>query len=106
MMRPIACAALALLAGCAATPPSVPQTITVTKIVYVPWVMPAYLKVCADDPAPLPVPRIAATDPRAGSQVAHYIAALRTHDASALGVADDCRATLAAAVQAAAAQAK
>lgn len=91
-------AALAL-AGCA---PSVqiPKTLTLTQTVYVPWRFPAMLQSCAPDPAPLSIPHIAATDPHAGSQVAGYIARLRANDAQAVGTADDCRNTLAAAVAA------
>lgn len=86
-----------LLAGCA-TAPQVPQTLTVTKDVYVPWSWPSALQTCGADPASLPIPHIAAADPHAGSQVAAYIAKLRAHDAAAVGAADDCRNTLAAAV--------
>jgi hypothetical protein len=89
-----------VLAGCASAPPPVPQTITVTKTVYVPWAWPASLQTCALDPDPLAVPHIAAADLHAGSQVATYIARLRAHDAQAVGAADDCRDTLAAAMAA------
>jgi len=92
----------AMLSGCTAAPLAMPPTITVTKVIYVPWDMPAYLKHCAADPAPLATPHIAATDPHAGSQVARYVVNLRAHDAAALGAADDCRNTVAAIVRAAA----
>ena len=59
-----------LLAGCAAPAPVMPQTLVVTKTIYQPFVWPAYLKTCQADPVALPIPHIAATDPKAGSQVA------------------------------------
>ena len=98
MTRAALLAALALT-GCATVPP-LPQTLTVTKTVYVPWQWPLALQSCAPDPAPLAIPHIAATDPHAGSQVAAYIVRLRSHDAAAQAAADDCRDTLAAAVAA------
>lgn len=88
------------LAGCASAPPPVPQTITVTKTIYVPWAWPVSLQTCAPDPDALAIPHIAAANPHAGSQVAAYIARLRAHDAQAVGAADDCRDTLTAAVAA------
>lgn len=91
--------AAAILSGCAATP-QIPKTITVTKDIYVPWSWPAALQTCAPDPAPLPVPHIAASDPHAASKIARNILQLRAHDAQTVGVADDCRDTLAAAVAA------
>ena len=96
-MTRTAIALLALLTGCA----SAPQPLTITRTIYVPWAFPGALQTCAADPAPLPVPHIAATDPHAGSEVARYVLALRQHDNQALSAADDCRATLAAAVSAA-----
>lgn len=99
MSRIIALTALAILSGCAAAP-QIPQTLTVTKTVYVPWAWPAVLQTCAPDPALLPVPHIAATDPHAASEIARNILHLRAHDAAAVGAADDCRDTLAAAVAA------
>ncbi len=92
--------ALAGLAGCAANPPPVPQTLVVTKTIYVPWVWPEYLKHCEQNPPPVTAPHIAATDPHAGSKAAHAVVALRADDAAARGAADDCRNTLAMAVQA------
>ena len=92
--------ALAGLAGCAAQPappPPIPQTLVVTKTIYVPWVWPAYLKDCAQNPPPVVTPHIAAADPQAGSKVAHAVVALRADDAAARAAADDCRNTLAAA---------
>lgn len=88
-----------ILTGCA-TAPQIPHTITVTKDIYVPWSWPAGLQSCAPDPVPLPVPHIAASDPHAASKIARNILELRAHDAAALGAADDCRDTLAAAVAA------
>ena len=94
----LTCCAL-MLTGCA-TAPQIPKTITVTKDIYVPWSWPAALQTCAPDPAPLPVPHIAASDPHAASKIARNIVELRAHDAAAAGAADDCRDTLAAAVAA------
>ena len=94
----LTCLAL-MLTGCASVQP-LPKTLTVTKTVYVPWSWPAALQSCAPDPAPLPIPHIVASNPHAGSEVATYIAKLRAHDAQAVGVADDCRNTLAAAIAA------
>ena len=94
----LTCAAL-MLTGCASAP-QIPKAITLTKTVYVPWVWPAVLQSCAPDPVPLPVPHILATDPHAASKIARNILELRAHDAAAIGAADDCRNTLAAAVTA------
>ena len=98
-MRGIALIAALALAGCTTAAP-VPQTITLTKTVYVPWHWPVALQSCASDPAPLVAPHIVATSPHAASQIAAYIVRLRGHDAAAVGAADDCRDTLAAAVAA------
>jgi len=98
--RSLAGLALLALGSCTTPTPVVPQTLIVTKTVYVPWVWPAGLKSCAPTPAPVTVPHIDATDPHAGSKVALYISALRQSRNDAAAAADDCRATLAAAVQA------
>jgi hypothetical protein len=99
MRRALTFTTLLALGSCAASAPQL-QTLTVTKVVYVPWLWPSTLETCAPDPNPLLVPRIAATDPHAGSQVAHYIVQLREHDAKAQAAADDCRAVLGAAINA------
>jgi len=90
------------LGGCAAPPPAIPQTITLTKTIFVPWSMPESLKHCAADPSPIRVPAIIPADPHGGSKVATYIDNLRAHDRAALAAADDCRNVLAAVVQASA----
>lgn len=93
---------LALLTACGTVQQPVPQTLVVTKTIYVSWAMPAYLKTCAGNPPPLAVPHIAASDPHAGSAVAKNVIALRAHDAAEAAAHDDCANTLAAAVAAAA----
>ena len=93
-------AACLFLAGCAAGPPPLPQTLTVTKTIYVPWAWPEYLKSCPDDPPAFLVPHIAATNPHAGSKAALYLAQERQNRADIAAVADDCRAVLKAAVAA------
>ncbi|MDE1906430.1 MAG: hypothetical protein KGH75_08280 [Rhodospirillales bacterium] len=98
LKRAVILAVLAL-AGCA-NAPQIPQTITVAKTRYMQWAWPGGLQSCASDPGPLAIPHIVATDPHASSQVAAYIARLRAHDADAVGVADECRDTLAAALAA------
>lgn len=89
------------LAGCGAAPSPVPQTLVVTRTIYVPWTVPAYLTQCAPDVPPVPVPHIPATDLHGGSKAAKYVLALQGHDAAQIGVADDCRNTIAAIVRAA-----
>jgi hypothetical protein len=100
MKRFFALGGLAMLAGCAAVPPPAAPPLVVTKTIYVPWAWPAYLKTCAADLPAFPVPHVAATDPAGGSKVARYVVGLRNHDQAEQAVADDCRSTLAAALQA------
>ncbi len=95
-------AASLVLAGCGAAPSPVPQTLVVTKTIYVPWTMPAYLTQCAVG-SPKPVrPHIAADEPHAASKVAKAYLALDAHDDSQTAALADCRETIGAIVQAAA----
>lgn len=95
-------AAFAVLAGCTPAAQPVPQTLVLTKTIYVPWVFPAYLRNCAGDvPAVIP-PHVLADDQEAGSKIAHYTAAERANFSSETAAHDDCANTLAAAVAAAA----
>ncbi len=83
--------ALVVLAACSPNPPA---SLATTQVRYVHWDWPPALQSCTDDPPPLPIPSIEATDPHAGSKVAIYVERLRDHDATAQAAADDCRQTL------------